>query len=82
MGIQDRKERDRESMKARILDAAMALYQENGLESVSIRSIAERIEFSPATIYLYYRDKEDIFYGLYNLAFGSLLQLSKPSQNR
>ncbi len=73
MGIQDRKERERESMRTLILDAAMALYQEKGLEHVSIRSIAERIEFSPATIYLYFRDKEDIFYGLYNLAFGKFI---------
>lgn len=73
MGIQERKERERESMRATILDAAMQLYIENGLESVTIRNIAERIEFSPATIYLYYTDKEDIFYGLYTLAFGRFI---------
>jgi AcrR family transcriptional regulator len=73
MGIQDRKERERESMKGLILDAAMKLYLEKGLEHLTIRSIAEQIEFSPATIYLYYKDKEEIFFGLYNRAFGAFI---------
>ncbi len=70
MGISERKERDRESMKSLIMNAAMELYLEEGFEKVTIRSIAEKIEFSPATIYLYFRDKDEIFYALYNLSFG------------
>ena len=73
MGIQERKSRERESMRASILDAAMELYLEEGLDSLSIRKIADKIEFSPATIYLYYRDKDEIFYDLYSLAFGQFL---------
>ncbi|HYM20307.1 MAG TPA: TetR/AcrR family transcriptional regulator [Candidatus Kapabacteria bacterium] len=73
MGIQERKERERESMKSRILDAAMELYLEKDLENASIRNIADRIEFSPATIYLYFRDKEEIFFELYNIAFGEFI---------
>jgi AcrR family transcriptional regulator len=70
MGIVDRKERERTSMKSKILDAAMDLYLASGIENVTIRNIAEMIEFSPATIYLYYKDKDQIFFNLYNLAFG------------
>src|SRR5438067_12978805 len=70
MGIQERKVRERESMRGMILDAALALYLEKGIENVSIRNIAEKIEYSPATIYLHYRDKDEIFFALYNLAFG------------
>ncbi len=73
MGIQERKSRERESMRAAILDAAMELYLAEGLDSLSIRKIADKIEFSPATIYLYYRDKDEIFYDLYNLAFEQFL---------
>ncbi len=60
-------------MRGMILDAAMQLYLSEGLGSLSIRNIAEKIEFSPATIYLYYRDKDEIFYDLYSLAFGQFL---------
>jgi len=70
MGIADRKVREKESMRAAILDAALDLYLEKGIENVSIRNIAEKIEYSPATIYLHYRDKDEIFFALYNLAFG------------
>ncbi len=74
MGIAERKERDKESMRSAVLDAAMDLYLEKGIESLTIRAVAERIEFSPATIYLYFRDKDDIVYQLYNIAFGKFYQ--------
>ncbi len=57
-------------MKSAIEQAALELYLTEGIENVSIRKIAEKIEFSPATIYLYFRDKNEIFFSLYNLAFG------------
>ena len=70
MAIADRKERERSSMKTLIENAALELYLEQGIENVTIRKIADIIEFSPATIYLYFRDKDEIFFSLYNLAFG------------
>lgn len=74
MGIAERKERDKESMRSAVLEAAMELYLEKGIESLTIRAVAERIEFSPATIYLYFRDKDDIVYQLYNIAFGKFYE--------
>lgn len=69
MGISERKERERREMMAVILDAAMQLYMEKGAANVSIRKIADRIEYSPATIYLYYRNRDDIFCALQNEVF-------------
>ncbi len=60
MGVQERKEREREAMAARILDAAYALVSEAGADALSIRDLAARIEYSPRTIYLYYRDKDAV----------------------
>ncbi|MBL8219372.1 MAG: TetR/AcrR family transcriptional regulator [Bryobacterales bacterium] len=51
-------------MRQKILDAAGQLFVEEGLASVSIRKIADRIEYSPATIYLYFKDKTDLFTSL------------------
>ncbi len=69
MGKEDRKIREREEMRTRILDAAKALFVEKGFEETSMRAIAERIEYSPATIYLYYKDKNAIILDLHTEGF-------------
>lgn len=64
MGIASRKEREKAEMRRLILDAAHDIFKESGYDGLNIRSIADRIEYSPATIYLYYKDKNEIFYAL------------------
>ena len=61
MGVQERKAREKEELRQEILDAARELFIEQGYEAVSMRKIADRIEYSPTTIYLYFRDKADLF---------------------
>ena len=56
-------------MRRRILDAALRLFLEQGFEKTSIRNIAEAIEYSPATIYLYYKDKNELLFALHQEAF-------------
>ena len=73
MGIVERKERNREEMKQRIIDAAIQMFLEEGYEKTSIRNIAEKIEYSPATIYLYYKDKDELLYDVQAQAFEKLL---------
>ncbi len=64
MGIKERHERDREAVQRGILDAARELFVAEGFRNVSIRKIAERIEYSPAAIYGYFPSKDDIFFAL------------------
>src|SRR5215208_5070860 len=64
MGIKERQERDREAVRRAILDAARDLFVREGFENVSIRKVAERIEYSPAAIYSYFPGKDDIFFAL------------------
>src|SRR6266852_2376194 len=64
MGIKERQERDREAVRRAILDAARDLFVAEGFQNVSIRKIAERIEYSPAAIYGYFASKDDIFFAL------------------
>src|SRR5215203_3600787 len=64
MGIKERQERDREAVRRAILDAARELFVTEGFQNVSIRKIAERIEYSPAAIYGYFPSKDDIFFSL------------------
>src|SRR5256714_12680489 len=64
MGIKERQERDREAVGRSILDAARELFVSEGYQNVSIRKIADRIEYSPAAIYSYFPAKDDIFFAL------------------
>jgi AcrR family transcriptional regulator len=61
MGPASRRERERLALRTKIMDAARRLFAENGYEAVTIRSIAEAIEYSPRTIYLHFKDKEALF---------------------
>ncbi|MBY0435419.1 MAG: TetR/AcrR family transcriptional regulator [Cyclobacteriaceae bacterium] len=77
MGINDRKQRHKEELKDIILKAAKELFLEKGYEATSMRSIAEKIEYSPATIYLHYKDKAEIFYALHLEGFKLLVNYFK-----
>ena len=60
MGVKERKAREKEQLRRRILSAARELFVTEGYENVSMRKIADMIEYSPTTIYLYYEDKADL----------------------
>src|SRR4029453_5443099 len=64
MGIKERQERDREAVSRAILDAARELFVAEGYQNVSIRKIAERIEYSPAPIYGNFPCSDDLFFAL------------------
>jgi len=72
MGTKERQDRERQAVTAAILDAARELFLVEGYANVSIRKIAERIEYSPAAIYGYYASKDDIFLALANEGFHRL----------
>jgi AcrR family transcriptional regulator len=64
MGTKERQEREREVVHRAIVDAARQLFIAEGFGKVSMRKIAERIEYSPAAIYSYFPSKDDIFFAL------------------
>ena len=73
MGIAERKARQKEGLRQEILDAARELFLKEGYESVSMRRIAEKIEYSPTTIYLYFKDKKELVHSLCDETFARLL---------
>ena len=78
MGVKERKERDRQVMRETILESAHQLFVDKGFDEVSLRNIAEAIEYSPATIYLYFKDKNEIFYALHGEAFKKFNDFMSP----
>lgn len=75
MGISERKEREKQEMRDRIVDAATRMFLEEGYNKTSIRNIADAIEYSPATIYLYYKDKDELLYEVQGQAFDKLYEV-------
>ena len=73
MGIRERKKRDARNMRKRILKVAMDLFARGGYENVSMRRIADKIEYSPGTIYRYFQNKDDIMLQLCYQGFEQLL---------
>ncbi len=78
MGVQERRARERQGIRDEILDAARGLFAREGYESVSIRKIANKIEYSPGAIYLYFRDKTDILDTLCEETFARLAKSLRP----
>jgi AcrR family transcriptional regulator len=72
MGTKERQDRERQAVRESILDAARELFLSDGYRHVSMRKIAERIEYSPAAIYSYFSSKDDIFYALAEEGFRRL----------
>jgi AcrR family transcriptional regulator len=60
MGVTERKAREKQELRQQVLDAARELFVREGYENVSMRKIADKIEYSPATIYTYFQDKDEI----------------------
>ena len=81
MGIKERKEHEKSEMRVRILKTAMKLFLDKGFDNITIRNIAEKIEYSPATIYLYFMNKDEILYALRKEGFEKLRELQKTSLN-
>lgn len=76
MGIQERKEKQKLEIRKLILDASMKLFVEEGFQNVTIRRIAELIEYSPTTVYLYFKDKDEIFSGLHDIGFQKMQEFN------
>ena len=72
MGIQERRARQKASIREEILDAARNLFVKEGYEHVSMRKIADKVEYAPGTIYLYFRDKAEILERLSEETFSKL----------
>ncbi len=74
MGIAERKEREKEDVRRKILEAAHDLFETRGYENVTMRAVADAIEYSPTTIYHHFANKEDLVQALCFADFEKLSQ--------
>jgi AcrR family transcriptional regulator len=64
MGIQERKEREKERRKQQIIVAAKRVFSEKGFSKSTMEDIASEAELSPGTLYLYFKNKEELYASL------------------
>jgi AcrR family transcriptional regulator len=64
MGIQERKEREKERRRQQIIVAAKRVFSEKGFNKATMEDIAQEAELSPGTLYLYFKNKEELYASL------------------
>jgi AcrR family transcriptional regulator len=74
MGIVTRKEKQKQEVRSLILEESMKLFVEEGFSKVSVRKIAERVQYSPTTLYLYFKDKNEILFYCCESGFKKMLE--------
>src|SRR5689334_6515230 len=72
MGSKERKARNRMNMHKDILHAALSIVRAEGHQALSLRKLANNIEFSPTAVYLYFKNKEALCVGLAKLGYQQL----------
>jgi AcrR family transcriptional regulator len=74
VGVIERREREREEVRRKILTAARDLFASEGYDRVTMRRIADVIEYSATTIYNHFEDKDDLVDALCQEDFTRLFQ--------
>ena len=64
-------------LREQIVAAALALVEENGLESITMRSLARRLGYSPASLYMHFRGKDELLRAVAAQTVGTLLERSE-----
>ena len=72
MGLAARRERERFEVREKILDATRTLLATHGYDGVTMRKIAEAIEYSPTVIYSHFKDKQALIDALLELDYAAL----------
>src|SRR5271166_2074578 len=79
MGVKERREREKSETRDKILDAARELFVTEGYEGVSMRKVADKIEYSPTAIYVHFADKNELFRELCHQDYSRLAEVFQSS---
>lgn len=82
MGVAERRARERTELRQEILDASRRIFVEEGFEALTMRRVAEAIEYSPTTIYLHFKDKSELVQAICDEGFATLIRSLQDLQGR
>jgi AcrR family transcriptional regulator len=80
MGIQERRQREKEQRREEIIEAATAVFTKKGLDDATMDEIAAKAELSKATLYLYFKNKEELFLAVLLIIMDVFCQIIESSQ--
>jgi AcrR family transcriptional regulator len=80
MGVAERKAREKEARRQAILDAARDCFFTDGFEATTISQIADKVELSTGTLYLYFKNKEEIYVSILEEGLDILYDLMKGAE--
>ena len=72
--LSDRQLEERKLRQERILSSALEVFKANGLDGATMDSIAEKAGFGKATLYYYFSSKEEVFLGIMEEGWKSLME--------
>jgi len=81
MSALSRRRKHKEELRRLIFDAAREIFVRQGYESFSMRKLAEKIEYSPGSVYLHFKNKEELFECLVDESFTRLLKTLSSLRN-
>ena len=64
MGVIEKRAKQKEEFRKEILDSACEIFINDGYDGFSMRKLAEKIDYSPTTIYLYFKNKDDLLFAI------------------
>jgi len=79
MGTAERRKREKEQRRNSIIKAAEKVFFSRGRENASLDEIAEKSELSKGTIYLYFKNKDDLFHAIVYRGLQTLLSMFENS---
>jgi TetR/AcrR family transcriptional regulator len=74
MGVAERKEREKEQRRNLIIDAAEKVFFSKGVETATMDEVAHVAEYSKGTLYLYFKNKDELFLAIMERALSHLSQ--------
>lgn len=80
MGVKERRNKEKEELKSKILGTAARIISEKGHEKLTIRDLAEEIEYSPRTVYLYFSNKQNLIEAVIEKGFAYTLSRLKERE--
>jgi AcrR family transcriptional regulator len=73
MGVTEKRAKQKEAFRQEILDSAREIFMKHGYDGFSMRKLADKIEYSPTTIYLYFKNKDDLLFAICEEFFETFL---------
>jgi AcrR family transcriptional regulator len=74
VGVRQRRARQRTLLRQEILDAAREILFRDGYDGLSMRKVAQKIDYSPTAIYLHFKDREDLVFSVCEETMAGLLR--------